>query len=91
MNDLKEDQLELGFALPGYYKIAVLGKLPEELSDRIYGMKISHYQCEEKQVSVLKGILPDQAALSGVLNMLYDMHITVLSVKRNNDINQTFN
>jgi hypothetical protein len=82
MNYLKEDQFELGFSLPGYYKIAVLGKVPEELSDRLNGMKISHHQCEEKQISILKGMLPDQAALSGVLNTLYDMHITVLSVKR---------
>jgi len=33
-------------------------------------------------VTTLSGELGDQAALAGVLNMLYELHLTVLSVKR---------
>jgi hypothetical protein len=33
-------------------------------------------------VTTLRGELGDQAALAGVLNTLYEMHLTVLSVKR---------
>jgi hypothetical protein len=43
-------------------------------------MEISHHKREGQTYSILKGSLPDQPALSGVLNMLYDMHYTVLSV-----------
>jgi len=32
--------------------------------------------------TTLSGELCDQAALAGVLNMLYELHLTVLSVKR---------
>jgi len=31
-------------------------------------------------VTILEGHLPDQAALSGVLNTLYEMHLPLLSV-----------
>ncbi|MGD1999566.1 MAG: hypothetical protein PVJ00_03295 [Desulfobacterales bacterium] len=33
-----------------------------------------------KQVTMLVGTLVDQAALSGVLNTLYEFHLTLLSV-----------
>jgi hypothetical protein len=33
-------------------------------------------------VTILSGELDDQAALAGVLNILYEMHLTVLMVKR---------
>ena len=33
-------------------------------------------------VTTLFGDLPDQAALAGVLNTLYDLHLAVLSVER---------
>jgi len=34
-----------------------------------------------KAVSTLVGSVIDQSALSGILNSLYDLHLTVLSVK----------
>jgi hypothetical protein len=33
-------------------------------------------------VTTLEGELRDQAALAGVLNSLYELHLTVISVKR---------
>ena len=36
---------------------------------------------ESKPVSVLVGNIQDQSALSGILNSLYDLHLTVLTVK----------
>jgi hypothetical protein len=70
-----------GFSSPERYQIKVKGILRNEMSDRLGGMQIT---IERKRgrypVSVLIGKLPDQAALSGILNALYDMHFTVLSV-----------
>lgn len=34
-----------------------------------------------KQVTTLVGTLVDQASLSGVLNTLYELHLTLLSVE----------
>jgi len=46
------------------------------------GLQLSVEKGEgQKYVSTLIGKIDDQAALSGILNMLYDMHITVISVQ----------
>ena len=53
------------------------------MSDLLGGMTISPDTMEAGQtVTTLSGELVDQAALAGVLNMLYELHLTVLSVKR---------
>jgi hypothetical protein len=36
---------------------------------------------DQAAVTVLEGHLPDQAALSGVLNTLYDLHLPLLKVE----------
>jgi len=53
------------------------------MSDLLGGMTISLVTVEsDHPVTTLSGELVDQAALAGVLNMLYELHLTVLSVKR---------
>jgi len=53
------------------------------MSDLLGGMTISPDTMEAGHtVTTLSGELVDQAALAGVLNMLYELHLTVLSVKR---------
>ena len=65
------------------YRIVVKGQLPEAWSERFQGMSITVEPSEENDfVSTLEGPLRDQAALSGVLNTLYERHYTVLSVER---------
>ena len=65
------------------YRIKVQGELPESWSDRLQGMNIT-VNCSEDNgpVTTLEGPLRDQAALSGVLNTLYERHYAVLSVER---------
>jgi hypothetical protein len=70
------------FDRPGTYRIRVLGTLGENWSERLGGMHISTCRQEDHGVvTSLVGPLSDQAALSGILNTLYDMHYTLLSVK----------
>jgi hypothetical protein len=38
-------------------------------------------RAEEAPVTTLSGRLPDQAALLGVLNTLYDLHLPLLSME----------
>ena len=67
---------------PATYRIRVQGKLDESWFDRLGNMAITPERAADKpSVSILVGHLPDQAALSGVLNTLYEMHLPLLSVE----------
>ena len=71
------------FDRPANYQISVLGRIDPTMSDLLGGMTISPDTMEAGHtVTTLSGELVDQAALAGVLNMLYELHLTVLSVKR---------
>ena len=67
---------------PSTYRIRVQGRLDETWTDRLGGMAITSTSTEEKlPVTLLVGHLIDQAALSGVLNTLYELHLPLLSVE----------
>jgi hypothetical protein len=71
------------FDIPARYRITVQGRIDPSMSDLLGGMTISPDMVEAGHtVTTLCGELCDQASLAGVLNMLYEMHLTVLSVKR---------
>jgi len=67
---------------PATYRIRVQGLLDPSWSDRLCGMAISRVTGESKApVTMLVGHLTDQAALSGVLTALYNLHLPLLSVE----------
>jgi hypothetical protein len=70
------------FEKPGTYRIRVRGEIGPQWSDWLGGMHISP-PCLESKVPTteLIGSLSDQAALVGVLNALYDMHLSIVSVE----------
>ena len=66
---------------PARYRIAVKGSLDESWSGRMGGMHIATaLRDDQNPVTTLTGQVRDQAALMGVLNSLYQMHMTILSV-----------
>jgi hypothetical protein len=68
---------------PGTYHICVQGAIDPTWSDRLDGMKIHLAVGEGKaRVTTLEGELNDQAALAGVLNSLYELHLPILMVMR---------
>jgi hypothetical protein len=70
------------FDRPGKYRIRVQGFLDETWSERLAGMTITTSSQRIKgQVTMLVGQLKDQAELSGVLNTLYELHLSILSVE----------
>ena len=74
------------FDLQATYQISVQGRIDPNWSDRLEGMTISLATVEEgPPVTTLEGELSDQAALAGVLNALYELHLTVLLVERLDD------
>lgn len=70
-----------GFSTPAVYQIKVQGALSDDWSERLGGLQISVSRKKTgNTISILTGMISDQTALSGILNALYDSHITVLSV-----------
>lgn len=68
---------------PGVYQIRVQGELDASWSDRMNGADIRAQHLPDKSaVTVLTGHFCDQAALSGVLNTLYDLGFPLLEVMR---------
>ncbi len=72
----------LTFDSPAAYRIRVSGRIAPNRSDWFQCMairRLSHGK--EPVVTLLEGELLDQAALAGVLNTLYELHLPVLSVE----------
>jgi len=63
---------------PAVYRINVQGTVPLDWSPCLMGMNIT---VSSEDQSTLVGRLPDQAALSGVLTILYERQYPVLSVE----------
>jgi hypothetical protein len=69
------------FDRPAAYQIRVQGRVDAYWSHRLGGMTIRLTEEEARPpVTILEGELLDQAVLAGVLNTLYELHLTVLSV-----------
>ena len=66
---------------PAVYRVRVQGSIPLDWSVRLMGMNITTSVDAGDDQSTLVGRLPDQAALSGVLNTLYETQFPVLSVE----------
>ena len=81
---MHEDTTWKGFKLetPATYRVRVQGRLDSSWADRLGGMVITADTAADKPpVTILVGYMADQAALSGVLNTLYELHLPLLSVE----------
>jgi hypothetical protein len=68
---------------PSHYRIRVRGQVPAGWRDRLGGLEIlSDVDDEGGPVTTLVGELRDQAALAGVLDTLYRLHLSILGVTR---------
>ena len=78
-----EDRKRYPFDRPGNYRIRVLGLLDENWSDRLGGLRITARspKAQKGPITELVGQVRDQAKLAGVLNSLYELHLTLLSVE----------
>ncbi len=67
---------------PATYRIYVKGHLVSDGSDRLSDMKVeSSVERDGQETTNLEGRLADQAALSGALSTLYELHLPVISVE----------
>jgi len=78
----KQFGTNLKFEKPATYRIRVLGHIDDSLSDQLGGMIITRaFTADSQPLTILVGHMRDQAALSGVLNELYDLHLPLLTVE----------
>ena len=71
----------LKFTSPATYQILVKGFLDESWSERLNGMAIVNMNSVSGMpVTKLYGQVRDQAELLGVLNSIYEMHFSLISV-----------
>jgi hypothetical protein len=83
----KYPSTDFSFTKPAVYQIKIQGDLGETWADKLSGMQITVERKSKKPVSTLTGIVRDQSALAGMLNVVYELHMSVISVKVLDDTN----
>jgi hypothetical protein len=63
------------------YEIKVEGRLDEGWSDSFSGMMVT-FDSGRAPITTLTGAVADQAALRGMLCKLWDLNLTLISVRR---------
>ena len=77
-----KDKKSFHFNRPGNYRICVQGFLDESWSEKMGGWRITtSSQKDLGPVTELIGQIRDQAELAGVLNTLYELHLTLLTLE----------
>lgn len=76
----------LNFAGPATYQVVVQGELDASWSDRLASMSITgETGAKGQKRTTLVGSIRDQAELSGVLETLYGLHLSIIKVEQIDD------
>jgi hypothetical protein len=71
------------FDTPAIYRISVWGVLDEKWSSRLSGVQITHAgEPGGFPITTLTGVMTDQTAVAGLLQKLYSLGFTLLSLQR---------
>ena len=63
--------------MPEYYEIKIKGHLDPRWSDWFAGLELTYIEGDD---TLLSGLLPDQAALHGLLERIRDLNLKLVSV-----------
>lgn len=70
------------YAAPARYQIVVDGLVEEGMSEFLAGMQIeSTDRSDGSSITTLTGLIADQAELAGVVNSIYELHLSILSIE----------
>lgn len=73
----------LGFDQAARYQIKVQGRLDEKWSDWFGGMTVMvQSESNDAPITTLTGAVADQSALRGILDKIWDLNLTLISVTR---------
>jgi hypothetical protein len=65
----------------GVYQITIAGKLDRKWSDWFGNMAVSVANAPDgSAITTLSGVVADQATLRGILNKIWDLNLTLVSV-----------
>jgi len=64
------------------YQITVKGKVDPEFMKRLNDLSVSHTDSRNQILTTLIGQISDEAALNGLLNILFDNQFKVISVMK---------
>lgn len=65
---------------PRLYEFRIEGQLSDHWSEWFEGMTIQPNPQQDE--TIMKGVLPDQAALLGVLTKIHSLNLKIISVNR---------
>ncbi len=71
--------------MPEFYEIMVKGHLDTRWSEWFTGMTMKHLDGDGTLIS---GVLPDQAALYGLLERIRDLNLTLISINCSGPISE---
>jgi hypothetical protein len=77
--DDRKSPVPLATEIDNIYEITVKGYLDENWSDWLGGLEITR---DEIGNSILTGLVPDQAALHGILTQIRDLNLNLVSLTR---------
>jgi len=77
---MNDSLLNSTYSNPATYQISFEGSIDDMLIKNFGGMEVSEIEADQKIISTITGILNDQSALSGILNILFDYRYTIISV-----------
>jgi len=72
--------------MPEYYEIKIKGHLDSHWAESLAGLKLTQL---EGDGTLLSGLLPDQAALYGLLERMRDLNLTLISLTCGDPSNQS--
>jgi hypothetical protein len=78
-NNTQHQDIHSDGSQEGNFEIHVKGQLDESWSDWLEGMEV---KLSDNGEMILFGHIEDQAALMGILNKLYRLNLTLLSVSK---------
>ena len=80
------DMAAFDFGGPAKYRIVIQGAVSKDWRRRLGGMEVTTSSPgSDEPRTILEGRLPDQAALHGLLETLYALHLPILEVTKVDD------
>lgn len=77
------------YSEPAHYIISVAGKIHPDVLNILSNFFSGSFEYKiQNSNSCLEGLIKDQAALSGILNYLSDLHYVLLSVSAKEELNE---